>query len=160
MNAVKSTKTSQEMELLSKRISTTQNSSKDLKKKSTKFQQSIYVNQASSKNKKVSLNQISHYVTIVALGFYFIIATIPYGIILSIQNNLTLRLNYQLQNRNDYLTDPLWVQFGQYRDYSALSKLLFVSNHCLNFFFYFVFNTMFRETLLKKFGKICKYCKK
>lgn len=147
------------MELLSKRTSTQNTKTKNLDSKN--YEKSK--NQSLSSQiigKRVSLNQISHYVTIVALGFYFIIATLPHGIILSMQNNLTLKLNYQLQRREDYLTDPLWVTFGKYRDYSALSKLLFVSNHCLNFFFYFVFNHMFRETLLKKFNVICKFCRK
>jgi hypothetical protein len=103
---------------------------------------------ATGKLAGISVNQISHYITIIALGFYFIVTTIPYGLLLSYQNNLTLKLNYHLPSKEDYLSDSLWTRYGTYREYVALSRLFFVSNHCLNFFFYFLFNRMFRDTLV------------
>jgi hypothetical protein len=100
---------------------------------------------------KLSVNQISHYVTIIILGFYFILSTIPYAITLSLQNNLTLRLNYHLPTQHAYLADPLWVAYGQYREWVIIFRLAFVSNHCLNFFFYMLFNPLFRATFVQIF---------
>ena len=96
---------------------------------------------------KIRLNQLSHYITIITLGFYFIVTTIPFGIILSLQNNITLKLNYLHLDKEDYLNDPLWLQYGRMRDNSSLCKLFFISNHCINFFFYLFFNPMFRNTM-------------
>ena len=72
-------------------------------------------------------------------------------------NNLTLKLNYFLASKEEYLSDPLWVKYGTYREFTALSKCFFVSNHCLNFFFYIVFNQMFRNTLLDLLKQACSY---
>ena len=102
------------------------------------------VNIKNVKNKKLKANQISHYVTIIVLGFYFIMTTIPYVILLSVQNNLTLKLNYYLMNGQDYLNDPLWIRYGRLRDINSFGKLFFVSNHSINFFFYLIFNQSFR----------------
>lgn len=87
---------------------------------------------------KISVNQISHYITIVTLGFYLILSTIPFAILLSLQNNMTLKLNYKLETRSDYFTDEYWKNFGALRDWTAVAKLFFVSNHCFNFFVCFV----------------------
>ena len=100
---------------------------------------------------RFSVNQISHYITIVILGFYFILATIPYAITLSLQNNLTLKLNYHLESREAYLADPLWISYGQFREWASVFKLFFVSNHCINFFFYILFNPLFRSTFYQIF---------
>ena len=112
---------------------------------------------ASGKISKINVNQISHYVTIITLGFYFIVTTIPHGVLLTLSNNLTLKLNYFLASKEEYLSDPLWVKYGTYREFTALSKCFFVSNHCLNFFFYIVFNQMFRNTLLDLLKQACSY---
>jgi hypothetical protein len=100
---------------------------------------------------KLSVNQISHYITIIILGFYFILSTIPYAITLSLQNNLTLKLNYYLPSQQAYLADPMWIKYGTYREWVIVFKLFFVSNHCLNFFFYSLFNPLFRATFFQIF---------
>jgi hypothetical protein len=96
---------------------------------------------------KFSVNQVSHYITIIIVGFYFILSTIPYGIILSFQNNLTLGLNYFLETKNDYLNNPLWITFGIFREWVIIFRILFISNHCFNLFLYLLFNRLFRKTL-------------
>ena len=101
----------------------------------------------SNRNVKIKANKISQYITIIVLGFYFILTTIPYVILLSLQNNLTLKLNYFLNSKSDYLNDSLWIRFGTLRDINSFGKLFFVSNHCINFFCYMIFNTNFRDTL-------------
>ena len=111
-------------------------------------------NSFNKNNAKINVNQISHYVTIIALGFYFILSTIPYGILLSYQNNLTLRLNYYLMEKNDYLTDPIWLKFGNFREFTVVAKMFFVSNHVINFFFYLLFNRMFRIILFELLQKL------
>ena len=98
------------------------------------------------KNSILSVNQISHYITIITVGFYFILSTIPYGIMLSFQNNLTLKLNYQLNSKEDYFNDPLWIRYGHFREMVIVGKLFFISNHCFNFILYFLFNRLFRLT--------------
>jgi hypothetical protein len=113
---------------------------------------------------KVAVNQISHYFTIMMVGFYFIATTIPFGIMLSIQNNLTLKLNYRLKTRHDYLNDQTWISYGNTREWAFVTKLFFVSNHCFNFFLYLLFNDLFRDTffqlivfkMLKPFWSIFK----
>jgi hypothetical protein len=112
------------------------------------------VNKKNVKNKKLKANQISHYITIIVLGFYFIMTTIPYVILLSIQNNLTLKLNYFLPKKEDYLNDPLWKYYGRLRDINSFGKLFFVSNHSINFFFYLIFNQSFRANFFDIFVKI------
>ena len=101
------------------------------------------------KNTKLSMNQISHYITIIILGFYFIVTTIPYGILLSLQNDLTIDMNMNLESREAYLNDPLWKQHGRMRDIVCVVKFLFITNHCLNIFLYIVFNRLFRLTILQ-----------
>lgn len=109
------------------------------------------------KNTKLSVNQISHYITIIILGFYFIVTTIPYGILLSLQNHYTIDLNYYLCDKQAYLNDELWKSFSQIKDLAAIAKLLFITNHCFNIFLYLLFNRLFRLTIwqillnLKKF---------
>jgi hypothetical protein len=105
---------------------------------------------------KTTVNQISHYITIMIVGFYFIFSTIPFGIMLSFQNNLTLKLNYHLHTKQDYLNDPLWVSYGHLREWVFVTKLFFISNHCLNFFLYFFFNELFRQTLYDLFKSCTK----
>lgn len=124
-----------------------------LQKPSTK--QSDHTNNTNKKNinKKIKANQISHYITIIVLGFYFIATTIPYVILLSLQNNLTLKLNYFLSAKEDYLRDSLWRRYGTFRDINSFGKLFFVSNHCINFFFYFIFNQYFRANFFQLFSK-------
>ena len=107
----------------------------------------------------LSVNQLSHYVTIVILGFYFILSTIPYGIILSLQNNLTLKLNYSLGTKNDYLNDPFWIRFGHLREWVAIFRVFFMSNHCFNLFLYLLFNRLFRKTIQDIFVSMCKSLK-
>lgn len=104
-------------------------------------------------NKKIKANQISHYITIIVLGFYFITTTIPYVILLSLQNNLTLKLNYHFLTKQDYLNDPLWIRYGTFRDINSFGKLFFVSNHSINFFFYCIFNQNFRHHFFQLFIK-------
>ena len=103
---------------------------------------------------RLSVNQVSHYLTIIIVGFYFILSTIPYGIILTFQNNLTLNLNYVLDSRNDYLNDPLWIRFGIFREWVIIFRILFISNHCFNFFLYVLFNRVFRKTLFGLFKHV------
>ncbi|RNA36854.1 hypothetical protein BpHYR1_025930 [Brachionus plicatilis] len=100
---------------------------------------------------KISANQISHYITIIILGFYLIFSTIPYAILLSLQNNSTLYLNYELRSMEDYLSNKKWLNYGLYRECVVVAKLFFVSNHCFNFFLYFLFNRLFRITLIQLF---------
>lgn len=102
----------------------------------------------SKKSKRISVNQISHYVTIIILGFYFILSTIPYGVMLSFQNNVTLKLNYFLE-KDEIFRDPLWLRYGFYRQLAAITKVFFISNHCLNFFVYLLFNRVFRLTFIQ-----------
>ncbi len=106
---------------------------------------------AANKAGKLSVNQISHYVTIIILGFYFILSTIPYAIVLSFYNNLTTKLEYNLPNKTSYLSDSLWVKYGIYRDIVIVFRLLFSSNHSLNFFFYLMFNRLFRRQFYEIF---------
>ncbi len=96
---------------------------------------------------KFSVNQVSHYITIIIVGFYFIFSTIPYGIILSFQNNLTLDLNYFLETKSDYLNNPVWKTFGIFREWVIIFRILFISNHVFNLFLYLLFNRLFRKTL-------------
>ena len=115
-----------------------------------------------TKKSKLSFNQQSHYLTIVMVGFYFILSTIPYNIILGMQNNLTLRLNYALHGKNEYLADPLWIRFGRLREWVAIFRILFISNHCFNFFLYLLFNRLFRKIwfdVVKKFA-MCIFSRK
>ena len=133
------------------------------KELNSKFAQSFEINDDNSycknyaekntKTLKLSVNQVSHYLTIVIVGFYFILSTIPYGIILTFQNNLTLKLNYLLETKNDYLNDQLWIKYGFYRELVIVFRIFFMSNHCLNFFLYFLFNRLFRNSLFKIFRK-------
>lgn len=102
---------------------------------------------------KISVNQISHYITIIVLGFYLIFSTIPYAILLSLQNNSTLYLNYELRTIEDYLSNKRWLSYGLFRECVVVAKLFFVSNHCFNFFLYFLFNRLFRLTLIQLFVK-------
>jgi hypothetical protein len=114
---------------------------------------------AHAKNlKKMSVNRISHYITIIILGFYFILSTIPYGVMLTFQNNLTLKLNYFLEPEEIY-QDKLWLRYGNYRQLVACTKLFFISNHCLNFFVYFLFNRMFRHIFIKSIISMFSFCK-
>lgn len=101
------------------------------------------------KNTKLSVNQISHYITIIILGFYFIVTTIPYGILLSLQNHFTIDLNYNLKEADDYLNNILWRRYGQIKDVVAVAKLLFITNHCFNIFLYVLFNRLFRLTIIQ-----------
>ena len=98
---------------------------------------------------KMSFNQLSHYITLIVLGFYFIITTIPFSIVLAFTNQLTLKLNYYLPDQESYLSDETWITYGQFRDLVMLFKLFFISNHCLNFLFYLTFNRLFRRTLVR-----------
>ena len=109
---------------------------------------------------KISVNQISHYITIIILGFYLIFSTIPYAILLSLQNNSTLYLNYELRTIDDYLRNYRWLNYGLYRECVVVAKLFFVSNHCFNFFLYFLFNRLFRLTLIQLFVKFRLFFKK
>ena len=114
------------------------------------------------KNLKLNFNKITHYITIITVGFYFIISTTTFGIMLSIQNNLTLKLNYELNTKEDYFRDPLWIKYGHLRDWVIVGKLFFISNHCFNFILYFLFNRLFRLTfydLLTKFKRSFKFTK-
>lgn len=119
-------------------------------KEKSKSLLSININREKVNNmlSKISLNQLSHYITIIALGFYFIITTIPFSIMLALMNKLTLKLNYHLPDQESYLNDETWIKYGHYRDYVMLFKLFFISNHCLNFFFYLLFNRQFSSTLI------------
>lgn len=105
---------------------------------------------------KTTVNQISHYITIMIVGFYFILSTIPFGIMLSFQNNLTLKLDYNLNTKQDYLNDSLWIRYGRLREWVFVTKIFFISNHCLNFFLYFFFNELFRQTLYDLFKSCTK----
>ena len=105
----------------------------------------VHIRRNTKMNSKLSFNQQSHYLTIVMVGFYFIMSTIPYSVILSLQNNLTLHLNYSLHGKNAYLKDPLWIKFGSLREWVAIFRVVFMSNHCFNFFLYLLFNRMFRK---------------
>jgi hypothetical protein len=115
-------------------------------------------NAAQADMNKLSVNQLSHYITIIMVGFYFIFSTIPFGIMLSFQNNLTLRLDYNFQSKQEYLNDPLWTRYGLFREWVAVTKLFFVSNHCFNFFLYFLFNNLFRQTFYDLFVVKIKNC--
>jgi hypothetical protein len=113
-----------------------------------------------SKGAKLSVNQISHYITIIILGFYFILSTIPYAIILSVYNNLTTKLEYNLPTKERYINDSLWIKYGIYRDVVVIFRLFFNSNHSLNFFFYLLFNRLFREEFYGFFfQRIVKFSK-
>jgi len=109
-----------------------------------------------TQQKKLSVNQVSHYLTIIIVGFYFILSTIPYGIILTFQNSLTLNLNYFLETKSDYLSNQLWVRFGIFREWVIIFRILFISNHCFNFFLYLLFNRLFRKTLFNIFKHVSK----
>jgi len=98
---------------------------------------------------KSNYNRLSHHITIIVLGFYFIITTIPFSIVLAFTNQLTLKLNYHLPDQESYLNDETWILYGGFRDYVMLFKLFFISNHCVNFFFYLSFNRKFRKTLVQ-----------
>jgi hypothetical protein len=111
-----------------------------------------------SRKMKMSVNQISHYVTIIILGFYFILSTVPYGVLLTFQNNLTLKLNYYLDPDEIY-KDRYWVNYGNFRQLVACAKVFFTSNHSLNFFVYLLFNKAFRLsffTLIYRFKNLFK----
>ena len=110
------------------------------------------------KLRKISVNRISHYISIIVLGFYFILSTIPYGVMLSLQNNSTLKLNYFLEP-NEIYKDKQWVRFGLYRQLVACTKLFFISNHCLNFFVYILFNHMFRHVFKNSIISVFSFCK-
>lgn len=110
------------------------------------------------KIQRISVNRISHYVTIIVLGFYFILSTIPYAVMLSLQNNATLKLNYFL-DPNEIYKDKLWLRYGLYRDLVALTKLFFISNHCLNFFVYLLFNRIFRHVFISSIFSIFSFFK-
>ena len=103
----------------------------------------------SNEEPKSAYNRLSHHILIIVLGFYFIITTIPFSIVLAFTNQLTLKLNYHLPGQESYLNDETWILYGQFRDYVMLFKLFFISNHCVNFFFYLSFNRKFRKTLVK-----------
>ncbi|CAF0806779.1 unnamed protein product [Brachionus calyciflorus] len=111
-------------------------------------------------NSKLSVNQISHYITIIILGFYLIFSTIPYAILLSLQNNSTLYLNYKLVSLEDYLNNLSWIKHGLLRDCAAVAKLFFELNHCFNFFLYFLFNRLFRITFIQQIVKIKSFIMK
>ena len=113
----------------------------------------ISINREKANNlfSKINNNQLSHYITIIVLGLYFIITTIPFSIVLAFTNQLTLKLNYHLPDQESYLNDETWILYGQFRDYVMLFKLFFISNHCVNFFFYLSFNRAFRSTLCELF---------
>ena len=110
------------------------------------------------KIQRISVNRISHYITIIVLGFYFILSTIPYGVMLSLQNNATLKLNYYLEPCQIY-KDKLWLRYGFYRQLVAFTKLFFISNHCLNFFVYLLFNRMFRHVFKNSIISIFSFFK-
>lgn len=97
----------------------------------------------------LKVNQISHYIMIMILGFYFILSTIPYAISISLLNLQSIRLNECLQTREDYLRDPEWIRYARLGELMAIFRILFTSNHCINFFFYMVFNSQFRRELIK-----------
>ena len=101
----------------------------------------------SKKTLHLGVNQYSHYLTIVIVGFYFILSTIPYGIVLSLQNNLTLQLKYDLATRDAYLNDHAWIAYGHLREWAILFRIFFMSNHCFNFFLYVLFNRLFRRNM-------------
>ena len=132
------------------------NSSTKCKKKSTIRSTASETLRKNTKKSKLSFNQQSHYLTIVMVGFYFILSTIPYSIVLGLQNNLTLQLNYGLRGKNEYLSDPLWIKFGRLREWVAIFRIIFMSNHCFNFFLYLLFNRLFRKIffdMVKNFVK-------
>lgn len=109
------------------------------------------------KNTKLSVNQISHYITIIILGFYFIVTTIPYGILLSIQNHFTIDLDNYLPTKADYINNSMWRMYGRTRDVAYIAKLLFITNHCFNFFLYLLFNRLFRLTIMQMLFNLKKF---
>ena len=130
-------------------------SKSDNKKSNKDFcSKNLNFKQKQPQNSKLSMNQVSHYLTIIIVGFYFILSTIPYGIVLSLQNNLTLKLNYSLETKNDYLNDASWRKFGIYREWVIVFRILFMSNHCFNLFLYLLFNRLFRKTMFDIIKKI------
>jgi hypothetical protein len=128
---------------LSVRISVGPSSSHRSSQKQSKNKMQTEQFDKASKRIKISVNQISHYVTIMVLGFYFILSTIPYGVLLSFQNNLTLKLDYYLSPAEIY-KDRYWINYGNFRQLVGCAKVFFTSNHSLNFFVYLVFNKVFR----------------
>lgn len=106
---------------------------------------------------RLSVNQISHYITIIILGFYFILTTIPFAIVLSLQNDITLSLNYTLNSKQEYLNDSSWQSYAKLRDFVAFGRLFFISNHCFNFFLYFMFNRMFRYSIWQLLSNVRKF---
>ena len=107
-------------------------------------------------NSRLSVNKLSHRFTIVLVGFYFMLSTLPYGVLLSLQNNLTFKLNYSLSSIADYLSDYLWIEFGQLRELVLIFKIFFIANHCFSFFVYLFFNRMFRQMIFASFKTCCR----
>ena len=105
------------------------------------------------KNSKLSLIQLTHCLSILFVGFIFILSTMPYGIALSKQNNITFSLNYALNNLGDYLTDSMWIKFGQLKEWVVFFKIFFILYHCFNFFVYLVFHRLFRKIICDFFKK-------
>ena len=95
----------------------------------------------------ISVFKMSHYLTILAVGFFFILSTLPYCILLTLKNNLAFTLDYSMLSLADYLSDPGWIMYGRLRDWVSFLKIIFMSNHCFNLFVYFLFDRVFRQRL-------------
>ena len=105
------------------------------------------------KSKLARVCECSHYLTVLMVGFFFLFSTVPYGIVVSLQNNLAFQLNYALGSMSEYLRDPAWIRFGHLRERAILFKVLFMSNHCFNLFIYLIFNRHFRNIICEYFPK-------
>ena len=63
-------------------------------------------------------------------------------------------------SKHDSTNEGMSVKIQQLNKMQNISSMLFNSNHCINFFFYFLFYSMFRDSIYDIFPKILRLKKK
>ena len=102
--------------------------------------------------KPISKTQKSHYFVIVLTSCWLVFSTFFY---------YTFHA-YSLVtfSKHDSTNEGMSVKIQQLNKMQNISSMLFNSNHCINFFFYFLFYSMFRDSIYDIFPKILRLKKK
>ena len=91
---------------------------------------------------EISRTQKSHYFVIMFLGLWLVLTSIPYYTSTTLNN-----INHK------YLFSERRKSFGLFQ---AIASVFLNSNHCINFFVYYIFDGMFRTCFFKIFQNCFK----
>jgi hypothetical protein len=115
--------------------------------KNSSHNSSVSINRLNAK--PISKTQKSHYFVIIISSCWLVFSTFFYYTISSF--NLI-----KFSKQHDLVNEQMNFNLKHFNTLQNIFSIIFNSNHCINFFFYFSFYSMFRDSLCELFSKVLR----